>query len=148
MSFNSGPFILGKRVFNASMISFVSSTLKVVCVTYASFDSSSTVRVSTSCLVCTNNTFLTRPDVPSTSGCPAWPIRMICLFSFSERIASLWTLVTSGQVASIVGSLRSFAWFSTFSDTPWALKMVIAPSGISSISFTKITPLFLRSFTT
>jgi hypothetical protein len=40
------------------------------------------------------------PMVPMVSGWPAWPIITICRpFSWC-RAASIWTLLTSGQVAS------------------------------------------------
>ena len=58
------------------------------------------------------------------------------------------TLATSGQVASITGRFRPAASLSTFSETPWALKMVTAPSGTSSISSTKTAPFLRRSSTT
>ena len=37
-----------------------------------------------------------------------------------DFLASTWTFVTSGQVASIVDSERSAAWAWTAGDTPWA----------------------------
>ena len=42
------------------------------------------------------------PAVPSTSSWPAWPISRMSKSSRANRLASWCTLVTSGQVASIV----------------------------------------------
>ncbi len=44
--------------------------------------------------------------VPITSGWPAWPISTISRPRLKCTIASRWTLVTSGQVASIANSFR------------------------------------------
>ncbi len=56
-------------------------------------------------------------------------------------MASTWTLVTSGQVASMVRRERRSASAWTAGETPWAEKTVIAPSGMdSSSSSTKIAP--------
>ena len=78
MSFTSGPRIPGKRAFSAAMISRVSSTLSVVCVTYASFVESAGRNVPTSSTLSTRwTTPDTCPIVPSTSGCPWCPMRTI-----------------------------------------------------------------------
>ena len=42
----------------------------------------------------------TWPNVPITSGWPAWPMNRMCRPSFTSRSAWRWTLLTSGQVAS------------------------------------------------
>ena len=54
-----------------------------------------------------------RPIVPSTSGCPAWPIRITSRPSRAYLPTSMCTLVTSGQVASNTASPRRAASFST-----------------------------------
>ena len=58
------------------------------------------------------------------------------------------TLVTSGQVASNTNTFLASASFLTCCDTPWALKITVAPSGTSAISSTKIAPLLISSSTT
>ncbi len=50
------------------------------------------------------------------------------------------TLVTSGQVASKTFRPRRCASACTAFDTPWALKMTVAPSGTSSSSSTNTAP--------
>ena len=45
-------------------------------------------------------TGLCLPKVPSTSGWPSWPIKIISLPALTCRLTSLWTFVTKGQVAS------------------------------------------------
>ncbi len=62
--------------------------------------------------------------------------------------ASLWTLVTSGQVASMEASRRPAASSWTTGATPCAEKMTMAPSGTSCVSSTKIAPFFSRVWTT
>ena len=58
------------------------------------------------------------------------------------------TLVTSGQVASMVFSWRSAASACTAGETPWAENTTVWPSGTSSSSSTKIAPRDSRSATT
>ena len=47
------------------------------------------------------------PAVPTTSSWPSWPISRMSKSSAAKRRASACTLVTSGQVASIVRRLRA-----------------------------------------
>src|SRR5918995_930426 len=60
--------------------------------------------------------------------------------SRANRFASWCTLVTSGQVASMVRSCRVAASSCTAGETPCALKTTTEPSGTSSVSSTKIAP--------
>ena len=71
---------------------------------------------------------------------PAWPISRMSRSCAANRRASLCTLVTSGQVASIVRSARSAASSCTAGETPCAENTTSAPSGTSSVSSTKIAP--------
>ena len=64
------------------------------------------------------------------------------------RATSRWTLVTSGQVASNTLSPRRSASARTACETPWALKITVAPSGTSSSSSTNTAPRCLSSSTT
>ena len=72
------------------------------------------------------------PIVPSTSGCPAWPISTMSRPARHWRATSRCTLVTSGQVASNTFRPRRSASLRTAWETPWALKITVAPSGTSS----------------
>ncbi len=63
-------------------------------------------------------------------------------------MASVWTLVTSGHVASMTRSRRAIADSRTAGETPWALKMTVAPSGTSSSSSTKTAPFWRSASTT
>ena len=67
--------------------------------------------------------------------------------SRAMRWASLWTLVTSGQVASITRSSRSSAALRTAGETPCALKTSSDPGGTCAGSSTKTAP-FARSAST
>lgn len=60
----------------------------------------------------------------------------------------MWTLVTSGQVASMVASLRSAASAWTVGATPCAENITMDPSGTSAVTSTKIAPFFSRVCTT
>ena len=60
--------------------------------------------------------------------------------SLANRLASECTLVTRGQVASMVRSERCAASSCTAGDTPCALKTTTEPSGTSSVSSTKTAP--------
>ncbi len=80
------------------------------------------------------------PSVPFTSSWPAWPIRITVRPSSSYFSTSRWTLVTSGQVASITRSSRSLARSHSLGATPCALKMTRWPVGTSSRLSTKIAP--------
>ena len=55
-------------------------------------------------------------------------------------MASLCTLVTSGQVASTAVRLRSFASARRAGLTPWALKTTMEPLGTSYSSSMNFTP--------
>ena len=68
--------------------------------------------------------------------------------SFEKRRASECTLVTSGQVASMVLRLRCADCSWTRGATPWAEKTTVAPSGTSSTSSTKTAPRASRDSTT
>ena len=80
------------------------------------------------------------PVVPSTSSWPWWPMRTIVYPCSANLRASTWTLVTSGQVASIVRRPRVAAFACTLGATPWAEKTTSAPCGTSVSSSTKIAP--------
>ena len=87
------------------MMSVVSSTESVVWVRYASCSVRGSGSSATSSTVCTSTIASgASPIVPTTSSCPAWPIRKIVKPWPAKRRASLCTLVTSGQVASIARS--------------------------------------------
>ena len=82
------------------------------------------------------------PIVPSTSGWPAWPIRItvaalrdvaLALVVHLGRPAGRWRRSPAGRARRPPRS--------TALATPWALKMVTAPGGISSSSSTKRAPL-------
>ena len=88
------------------------------------------------------------PVVPSTSSWPACPIITIVYPSSAKRRASTWTLVTSGQVASIVRRRRAAAFSCTAGATPWAEKTTISPSGTSVSRSTKTAPRADSSSTT
>ena len=55
----------------------------------------------------------------------------ICIPSRAKRRASWCTLVTSGQVASMAFSPRSFASAWTAGETPWAENTTVEPAGTS-----------------
>ena len=96
--------ILGNRLFKASITSEVSSTDNVVCVIKQRLSSSFTFSFHTSSGDSTKyippSGLLYCPIVPSTSGCPAWPIKMASLPLRLALATSICTLVTKGQVAS------------------------------------------------
>ena len=103
----------------------VSSTDSVVCVTKASRSGSRTssfAACSTFSMRCMRPPCAVskRPIVPSTSGCPAWPINTTSRPSRAYRATSMCTFVTSGHVASNTVSPRRAASFSTAAGTPCA----------------------------
>lgn len=103
MSSLGGETRSGNFVFSASTVSMVSSTDSVVWESQTTFDSSRTSTFATSSGPSTMVMWSgASPEVPMTSSWPSWPMRRMSKSSFAYRIASLWTLVTSGQVASIV----------------------------------------------
>ena len=123
------------------MMSVVSSTESVVCVMYASFSVRGSGSRATSSSVCTSTISSgASPIVPTTSSWPACPIRKIVKPAPAKRLASLCTLVTSGQVASIARNRRSAALRCTSGATPCAESTTVAPSGTSSSLSTKIAP--------
>ena len=126
------------------MMPLVSVTLSVVCVTKWSPSGSG---ISTDSASATLPTSLITPfsdeycpSVPSTSGCPAWPIMMTLSPFLEQALTSAWTRVTSGQVASNTRSGLDFASFLTLSGTPCAEKMRTLPSGTSESSSMKTAP--------
>ena len=56
--------------------------------------------------------------------------------------------MTSGQVASTTVSRRALAASWTAGETPWALKMAVAPSGTSVSSSTNTAPCCRSALTT
>ncbi len=152
MSSLRGPTIFGKRARRASITSEVSSTESVVWVINDSRASFFTSSFSTSSGDSTRYIppcgLLYCPMVPSTSGWPAWPIRIDSSPRRLARATSIWTLVTSGQVASNTVRSRLFASLRTACDTPWAEKIRIAPSGTSLICSIKMAPRLRRLSTT
>lgn len=83
-----------------------------------------------------------------TSSWPSWPMRRMSKSSFAYRTASLCTLVTSGQVASIVASLPRAASSCTTGATPCAENITMEPGGTSSVRSTKMAPFFSSVWTT
>ena len=149
MSSDGGLAISGKRSLRIATDCIVSSTERVVCVSQTNFLPGVGMMVRASSRPSTTRTLPgASPAVPSTSSCPIWPIRRISVSSSAKRFTSLCTLVTSGQVASIVLRFRAAACSCTAGDTPWAEKTTVAPSGTSSVSLTKMTPRFSRVETT
>ena len=127
----------------------VSSTDRVVCDSQTTLSGSRTTTFSTSSgpstsVMCSGAS----PDVPTTSSWPSWPISRMSKSSLAKRTASRCTLVTSGQVASMVRRLRALASSCTTGATPWAEKITVAPSGTSSVSSTNTAPRFCRVVTT
>ena len=86
--------------------------------------------------------------VPIVSGWPAWPIITICRPLAWWRSASMWTLETSGQVASTKSIRRASASAGTDFGTPWAEKTTGRSGGQSARSSTKTAPLARSSSTT
>ena len=80
------------------------------------------------------------PMVPSTSSWPAWPISTTVWPSAANFLASTCTLVTSGQVASMVARPRVPALACTLGATPCAEKTTVSPSGTSVSLSTKMAP--------
>ncbi len=103
MSSLCGSAIAGNRRRSTSTIAEVSSTLSVVCVTIGEFvrvarrERLRVRRPSATSVMAPAGSW---PIVPITSTWPAWPIRTISRPSLKCRLASIWTLLTSGQVAS------------------------------------------------
>ncbi len=83
-----------------------------------------------------------------TSSWPSWPMRRMSKSSFANRTASLWTLVTRGQVASMVARRPCLASSWTTGATPCAENITMFPSGTSSVRSTKTAPFFSRVWTT
>jgi hypothetical protein len=149
MSSLGGEFSAGNRSPSARTVSSVSSTDSVV------WDSQTTLSGSLICTVAASAGPSTSvvasgasPAVPTTSSWPWCPISRISYPSRANRLASLCTLVTSGQVASIVRRLRAAASSCTTGATPCAEKTTVAPSGTSSVSSTKIAPRVSNARTT
>ena len=141
MSSDGGFAISGKRSFRIATDCIVSSTERVVCVSQTNFFPGVGIIVRASSKPSTTRTLPgASPAVPSTSSCPLWPISKISVSSSAKRLTSLWTFVTSGQVASIVLRFRAAASACTAGETPCAEKTTVAPSGTSSVSLTKMTP--------
>ncbi len=127
----------------------VSSTLSVVCESQTTLSGSGTTTASASSGELTTMVWAgASPAVPSTSSWPSCPMSRMVWLAPAKRTASLWTLVTSGHVASIVTRLREAAASRTAGDTPCAEKTTRAPSGTSSVSPTKIAPRALSVSTT
>src|SRR5665647_214806 len=139
-----------KGNFSRSLVtvSYVSSTLRVVCDSHATLLGSLTSTASTSSGCCTSVMWSgASPVVPSTSSWPAWPMSRISTPSAANRVASLWTLVTSGQVASIVLRPRAAASACTCGETPCAENTTVDPCGTSASSSTNTAPRASRSST-
>src|SRR3954454_10861549 len=141
MSSLGGFCSAGNRSRSARTVSIVSSTDSVVCESHTTFSGSRTCTLATSSGPSTSWMWVgASPAVPSTSSWPRWPISRMSKSSRANRFASWCTLVTSGQVASIVRSCRVAASSCTAGETPWALNTTTEPSGTSSVSSTKIAP--------
>ena len=102
MSSLRGARMAGKRAVNASTIAAVSSTDSVVWVRKARFTPAGTATDRASSTVSTRviEPAGTWPNVPMTSGWPAWPMNRMWRPSSISRSAWRWTLETRGQVAS------------------------------------------------
>ena len=149
MSSEGGLAISGKRSFKIATDCIVSSTERVVWVSQTNFFPGVGWMVRASSSPSTIRTLPgASPAVPSTSSWPLWPINKISVSSLAKRFTSLCTLVTSGQVASMVFKLRAAAASWTAGETPCAEKTTVAPSGTSSVSLTKMTPRCSRVETT
>src|SRR3954452_21645896 len=137
------------RFFNWSTVASVSSTDSVVCESHTTFSGSRTCTLATSSGPSTSWMWAgASPAVPSTSSWPSWPISRMSKSVEANRFASWCTLVTSGQVASIVFSCRAAASACTTGATPCAEKITVSPSGTSTVSSTKIAPRFCSVCTT
>ena len=122
MSSLFGPATCGYFFFKASITTRASSTLSVVCVRNASFASAGSVSASTSATSSTSTIACgASPIVPITSSCPSWPISTMVYPSLANFTASMWTFVTSGQVASMARRLRVRDASRMAGDTPCAL---------------------------
>lgn len=149
MSSLGGEMSCGNFSFSASTVSIVSSTDSVVWESQTTLDGSRTSTLATSSGPSTRVMWSgASPEVPMTSSWPSWPISRMSKSSFANRTASLWTLVTSGQVASMVASLPAAASSWTTGATPCAENMTMDPSGTSAVCSTKIAPFFSRVCTT
>ena len=129
MSSDGGFSMVGNFSRSSRTVSIVSSTLSVVCDSQTRLSGSGTVSAATS------SGPLTRivrsgawPIVPSTSSWPACPIRMMVRSALANRVASRWTFVTRGQVASMACRSRSAAPATTAGETPCALKTTCEPA--------------------
>src|SRR5581483_7699716 len=133
---------LGKRALRILMISRVSSTLRVVWVSTATFSGSGISTVSASATLATMRIRSgASPLVPTISSCFSCPTRMIQYPWAAKRRTSRWTFSTSGQVASMrICKFFCFAAAHTAGEMPWALKIKRAPAGTSSRVCTKRTP--------
>ena len=134
---------------SAATVSVVSSTDSVVCESQATFPGS---RTSTESLPAGPSTRWmcagASPVVPTTSSWPSWPISRMSKSAAANRRASACTLVTSGQVASMVRRPLSLASALTSGETPCAENTTTDPSGTASVSSTKIAPRSSRFRTT
>ena len=108
MSSLGGSASSGNRSRSAATVWVVSSTDSVVC------DSQATLAGSRTCTAAPASGPSTRwmcagasPVVPMTSSWPSWPMSRMSYPWAANRRASLCTLVTSGQVASIVRRLAA-----------------------------------------
>ena len=149
MSSLGGSARVGKRSRSAATVSLVSSTDSVVCDSQTSLAGS---RTCTPALSPGPSTSWIRdgasPVVPTTSSWPSWPMSRMSYPWAANRRASLCTLVTSGQVASMVCRLRALASARTCGATPCAEKTTTAPSGTSAVSSTNTAPRFSSDATT
>ena len=141
MSSLGGSVSIGNRSRSAETVSLVSSTDSVVC------DSQATLAGSRTCTRALSAGPSTRwmcdgasPVVPMTSSWPSWPISRMSYPWAANRRASLCTLVTSGQVASMECRLRTLASARTCGATPCAEKTTTSPSGTSTASSTNTAP--------
>lgn len=149
MSSLGGETSSGNFSLSAPTVSIVSSTESVVWESQTILDGSRTSTLATSSGPSTSWMWSgASPEVPMTSSWPSCPIRRMSKSSPAYRIASLWTLVTSGQVASMVASLPRAASSWTVGATPCAENMTMLPSGTSSVCSTKMAPFFSSVCTT
>ena len=89
----------------------------------------------------------TWPIVPSTSGWPAWPIRIKCPARAPHSACpGRAPSRPAGRSRRARAGPRRFASSMTDWATPWALKIVTAPSGISFSSSTNTRALALELF--
>ena len=138
---------LGNLSLMALMAWAVSPTERVVWVSTAT-SSSESQSVNSASAVSSIRVISTCPIVPRTSWWPLCPTNKTFLPSRWYFLASLCTLVTKGQTASMTVRFNALALMKSSGGEPWAENITREPSGTSSMSSTVIAPRRSRSLTT